>query len=285
MSTKNQNVVVNSPDSQMRTFGVLVRAMFRDLLKARELSWRLFVRDVSARYRQSMLGILWAFLPPIATGMVFIILNSKKIVNFGETDIPYPVFALIGTTLWQVFTESLNAPLRSVVMSKAMLAKINFPRESLIISAFYQTVFDFLIKSLIIVGILIFFKIKITAGLLLAPLAILMLIILGMSLGLLITPLGTLYTDVQSALMIGTQFLFFLTPVVYPPPQSYPYSLIAVVNPVSPILTAARDLITKGTMENMVPFFVVSGGAIVLLFVAWVIYRLALPIIIERISA
>lgn len=277
--------VVYTPESQMRTPGLLVRSIFKDLAASRELAWRLFVRDISAQYRQSIFGILWAFFPSIASGLVFIILQSKKVVNFGATDVPYPVFVLIGTTLWQLFVESLNAPLRTVISAKPMLAKINFPREALIISAFYQMLFSLFIKSFIIVGVFVVFQVQVTLGLLLAPLAIFVLILMGMSLGLLLTPLGTLYTDIQSGLMMGTQFLFFVTPVVYPPPQTFPYSLIAILNPISPILTGARDLLTKGVITNLFPFFFVSGLTILNMFAAWVIYHLALPIIIERMSA
>ena len=193
--TEDLPVVVYTPESQLRTPGLLLRSMWRDLKASRELAWRLFVRDISARYRQSLLGVFWAFLPPIITGLVFIILQSKKIINFGETDILYPVFVLVGTTLWQLFSESLNAPLNSVTRAKSMLAKINFPREALIVSAFYHVLFSLLIKLVILVGIFLFFGVQATWGLLLAPLAIVMIILLGMTIGLLLTPLGMLYTD------------------------------------------------------------------------------------------
>lgn len=282
---KTLPLVVYSPESQMRSPGRLFRSMWEDLKASRELAWRLFVRDFSARYRQSVLGIFWSFLPPIVMGLIFIILQSKNVINLGEVDIPYPVFVLVGTTLWQLFTESLNAPLRSVTSAKPMLAKINFPREALIASAFYEILFSLFIKSFILVGVFIIFKVKITPGILLAPLAILMLILLGITLGLLLTPIGVLYTDISNALMIGTQLWFFVTPVVYPAPQTFPYSLIATLNPVSPFLIGARDLMTKGFLTNVEPFLVVSILTFMALLVAWVIYRLALPIIIERMSA
>lgn len=278
-------VTIYTPESHMRNPGRLLRSMWRDLKASRELAWRLFVRDTLARYRQSILGVFWAFFPPIVAGLVFIILQSKKVVNFGETDIPYPVFVLVGTTLWQLFVESLNAPLSAVIQAKPMLAKINFPREALIVSAFYQMLFSLFIKSFIILGVFMVFRVQVTFGLLLAPLAIVMLILLGMSLGLLVTPLGALYTDIQSGLTMAIQFLFFVTPVVYPPPQTFPYSLIAVLNPVSPIITGARDLLTTGVLTNAYSFFVVSALTILALFTTWVVYRLALPIIIERMSA
>jgi lipopolysaccharide transport system permease protein len=212
-------------------------------------------------------------------------LQSKSVVNFGKTDIPYPVFVLVGTILWQIFTESLNAPLKAVLNARSMLAKINFPREALIASAFYEILFNLLIKSIVLAGIFIYFQFQVTWGLLLAPMAMLMLISLGMTIGLFITPLGMLYSDILSALTVIIQLWFFVTPVVYPPPQSFPYSLVATLNPVSPILIGARDLLTKGNLTNIEPFMIVSGLTFMALFIAWIIYRLAFPIIIERTNA
>lgn len=278
-------VVMYTPDSQMRSPLHLLRLMCRDLASSRELAWRLFVRDISAQYRQSILGVFWSFIPPILVGLVFIVLQSRKIVDFGETDIPYPVFVLVGTTLWQVFAESLNAPLQSVRKAKLMLAKIKFPYEALILGAFYTILFNFLIKSIVLIGILLFFKVKITLGLLLVPMAIFMLILLGITIGLFLTPLGMLYTDIASGLPVVVQLWFFLSPVVYPPPQSYPFSLMTTLNPVSPILVGARDLVTKGFITNFYPFLIVSGLTIIALSITWILYRISLPIIIERMSA
>jgi len=119
----------------------------------------------------------------------------------------------------------------------------------------------------------------------LAPLAIVMIILLGMTIGLLLTPLGMLYTDIASGLTVITQLWFFVTPVVYPPPQSFPYSLVVTLNPVSPLLIGARDLATKGFLVNNEAFLVVSGLTFAFLFLGWIIYRAAAPIIIERVSA
>lgn len=281
----NLREIVYTPGSQMRTPGLLLRAMLRDVQASGELSWQLFIRDLSAQYRQSILGVFWAFVPPIATSIIFIVLQSRQVVDFGQTSIPYPVFVLIGTILWQLFTESLNAPLKSVTAARSMLVKINFPREALIISATYLVMFNLGIKLLVIAAVLLIFGIELSWGLLLAPVAILMLLFLGICLGLLLTPIGLLYTDITTSLPIIISLAFFVTPVVYTPPQTFPFSLLAILNPVSPLLIAARDLLTKGVIENVVPFIVVSLLTLVGMFVAWVVYRVALPIIIERMSA
>jgi lipopolysaccharide transport system permease protein len=100
-------------------------------MASRELAWRLMVRDIKARSRQSLLEASWAFLPPIVTALLFILLNREGLIKASSTDLPYPVFVIIGTVLWQLFTDSLNSPLNLVIANKPMLAKVNFPREGL----------------------------------------------------------------------------------------------------------------------------------------------------------
>ncbi len=283
--SKDLPIVVYTPESRLRFPILMVREMWRDLLASRELGWRLMVRDISAKYRQSLLGFLWAFLPPVATALVFIILNSRKIINISETNIPYPAFVMFGTVLWQVFVDSLNAPLKAVTASKALLAKINIPKEALILSGIGQTLFNLSIKLLILVMVFIIYKLPLGWGVPLSLLAVLVLVLLGTALGLLITPIGVLYTDIAHGLMVVTGLWFFITPVVYPPPVNFPFSLLAVLNPVSPILVGARDLATQGVLHNPVPFFAVTFLMFVVLVVSWVVYRLAIPILVERMSA
>ncbi len=282
---KDLPMVVYSPESKLRSPIVMAREMWKDLLASRELAWRLMVRDISAQYRQSFLGILWAFLPPIATALIFVVLNSRKIINVGETNIPYPVFVIFGTVLWQVFVDSLNAPLKVVIASKAMLSKVNFPKEALILSGMGQTLFNLGIKLLILIVVFIVFKIPITWGILFSLLAILVLILLGTTVGLALTPIGVLYTDVAHGITIITSLWFFVTPVVYPPPVNFPFSLLVLLNPVSPILVGARDLATEGVLHNPIPFFVVTILMIFVFLITWVVYRLAIPILVERMNA
>jgi len=80
------------------------------------------VRDISAKYRQSILGVFWAFFPPIVAGLVFIILQSKKVVNFGETDIPYPFFVVSGLTILTLITAWLIYRLALPIIIERMSA-------------------------------------------------------------------------------------------------------------------------------------------------------------------
>jgi lipopolysaccharide transport system permease protein len=263
-----------------------LREMASDLASSRELAWQLFLRDTRARYRQSFLGLVWLFLPPLFTGLVFVVLQRASVLSLPPTDVPYPVFALVGTILWQLFSESLGAPLRAVQAAKPLLARISFPREALVLAALYDLLLGLGVKMLLLVGVLLMLGHPVLHGVFLALPLMLLMILMGLVIGMLITPIGMLYNDVGSALPMVIQVWFFLTPVVYPTPKSYPFNLIAQFNPMAPVLTTARDLVTKGALvAPPMSVFVILAATVVIGMVAWMFYRSSMPIVIERMSA
>jgi lipopolysaccharide transport system permease protein len=276
---------VYSPDSELLSFGKLLRSMWSDLLASRELAWRLLIRNISAQYRQSLLGYAWAFLPPLATTAIWVFLQSQKVFNVADTGMPYVVFVLVGTVLWQTFVEALQAPLQMVEQSKSMLTKINFPREALLLTGIGQVIFGFLIRVLILVPVFWWFDVTVREGALLALLGVLSLILLGTTIGLLLTPLGMLYQDIGRSLVFGTQALFFLTPIIYPVPQASWAGVLINLNPVTPLLQSTRDWLVVGWTSHEQSFCWVTGISLVLLFVSWVVYRIAMPHLIARMSA
>jgi lipopolysaccharide transport system permease protein len=278
-------LTVYTPESPLRNPRTLVRDMFRDLVASRELAWRLFVRDISATYRQSMLGYLWAFLPAVATTLTFVFLNSQHIINVGETPVPYPAFVMIGTLLWQTFLDALNSPLRAVGQSRDMLTRINFAREALILGGIAEVLFNALIRGALVVSICLFYRMPISGSLLLAPAGVLALMLLGVALGMLMTPLGLLYGDVGRGVAVLAGFWMLLTPVVYPPPRTGLGAWLVRWNPVSPVLQTCRDWLTGQPATHLGPFLLVTVLALAALFVGWVLYRLSMPILIERMGA
>jgi lipopolysaccharide transport system permease protein len=276
--------VVYTPETPLRHPLRLLSEMLRDLAASRELAWRLFVRDLSAQYRQSILGYFWVFIPPLVASLPFIFLKSQGIVAVQATPIPYPAYALVGTVIWQVFVDAFASPLKSVTAAKSMLTKINFPREAILLSGLGQVLFSFFVRLVLLIAVFVTFKIVPPLTALLFPLGILALIMGGFMLGIFITPFGMLYGDVQQTIPVFTMFLMFLTPVLYPPPQHGIASALARYNPLSPLVLATRDWITTGPTLYFRPFCIVSATAFVLLFVGWVAYRLALPHIIGRIG-
>lgn len=277
--------VIYTPESMLRHPAKLVQSMVHGLLDSRELAWRLLVRNINARYRQSLLGFLWAFLPPILTTTTFVVLNSQKILNVGATKIPYPVYVMVGTLLWQGFVDTLNSPIKLTTSSKSMLAKINFPREALILAGLGEALFNFSIRLLLLIWLFIWFRIDIPTTAVWAPIGILGLMALGLMIGILLAPLGVLYQDIRWGVNVITTCWFFVTPVIYPPPNTWPTSLLTQINPVSPLLITTRELLTSGTVSQPGSFLLMIGVTFGMMIVGWVLYRLAMPHLIERIGA
>jgi lipopolysaccharide transport system permease protein len=236
--------VVYTPASPIQHPGRMVAAMWRDLIASRELAWRLFTRDFRAQYRQSMLGYFWAFVPPVLAALPWMFLNSQKIVNISPTGIPYPAFVMTGTMLWQTFIDALNSPLKQTLGARSMLAKINFPKEALLMAGVAEIVSNLAIRMALLFPVLWALQISFAPCLMWAPVGVAVLVLLGLSLGLLLTPLGLLYTDVARAISVVATFGMLLTPVVYPPPSSGIGGWLAAWNPVSPVLSITRDWIT-----------------------------------------
>lgn len=279
------SVTVYTPDSSLRHPGRVMGEMFSSLWDGRKLAWRLAVRDISAQYRQTALGLLWAFILPLVTTVTWLFLSGSGIISVGETALPYAAHVFSGTLLWAIFMDAVNAPLRQTAAAKAMLAKIKFPHEALIISGIYQTTFNASIKIILLLAGLGLMGIFSGWNLLLAPLGILSLILVGTAFGLLLTPVGMLYTDIGKSLPILMQFLMYLTPVVFPMPTSGWVATIFEWNPLTPLILTARDWLTGFTPDFLLYFVGVNIVSAVILVVALVIYRVAMPILIERMSA
>lgn len=276
------SVTVYTPASPLRNPGRLLREMWRDLVSSRELAWRLFVRDTSAQYRQSILGYVWVFIPPLVASLPFIYLNSQGIVRIGDTPVPYAAFAIIGTTIWQVFADAINAPLKTVTAAKVMLARVNLPREAVLLSALAQVGLGFLVRLVLLIAVFLWFRLTPPSTAVLFPLGVLSLILIGFMIGILITPLGILYSDVQQMLPVFTTFLMLLTPVVYPVPESGVAGTIARFNPLTPLVIVTRDWLTTGTTTQAGAFIIVTLVVLMLLLAGWVAFRVAMPHLIAR---
>ncbi|MBO0349307.1 ABC transporter permease [Phormidium pseudopriestleyi FRX01] len=276
---------IYTPQSELRHPKRMFRQMWRDLLAARSLAWRLMVRDISAQYRQSFLGIAWAFIPPIAMAVGFTLAGNARAISIGETDIPYPAYVMFSTALWQTFVESLQGPVQASSDAKPMLARVKFPREALILAKLGEVGFNFGIKMILICALFLIFRVPVSWTVILAPVALIHLILLGTFFGILLAPLGLLYKDVSKGLTMLTGLWLFLTPVVYPVPEEGTFATIVKLNPVTPLLVTTRELATTGILSQQTGFWIASLFTLIGLMVTWVGFRIALPFAIERVSS
>jgi lipopolysaccharide transport system permease protein len=286
-SNKFKTRAVYTPESQVRHPLKLLRAMWRDLVGSRELAWQLMKRNISAQYRQSVLGVAWAVIPSVVTASLFTFARSSGAVNIGETDLPYPAYVLFSTALWQTFVEALNGPVLAVGQAKQMLVRINFPREALILTKLGELFFNFGFKLILIAGAFIWFQMPLSWSAILAPVALLHLVFLGTAIGVFLAPMSAIYQDFAKGLTVIATLWMFLTPVVYPNPRAGGgiFGTLVKFNPATPLLVTVRELTTTGIVSNPQGFWIASAIAIVGLLLAWLFYRLAMPFVVERMSS
>ncbi|MGR8981835.1 MAG: ABC transporter permease, partial [Gammaproteobacteria bacterium] len=132
--------------------------MFSELWQSRELIWRLISRDISVRYRQSLLGYLWAILPQITTVAIFTFLAQHRVFPMGEMTIPYAAYAVWNVSVWQLFSGCLVGCANSLGRAGALVSKINFCKASLVITAVGTAIFDFMIRLFPVAMVFIWFR-------------------------------------------------------------------------------------------------------------------------------
>ncbi|PTX44091.1 lipopolysaccharide transport system permease protein [Christiangramia gaetbulicola] len=260
----------------------LIKESLSDIWKSRFLSRQLAERDIKAQYRQSYLGIVWAFVAPLMTGAIWIFLNLSGTIQVSETGIPYPVYAFSGTLIWSILTESINTPATSTKGARGLISKINFPKEALVVSGIYKLLFNSFLKIVMLIAFVFLFGVGFHWSLVFLPLAILAALLMGTTIGLFITPLSMLYSDVSRIISMGLGFLMYITPVVYSIPDSGIMRTLMLANPFTPLIVTTRDLLIGTNPEFIGYFSIALLICIPLLFIGMVFYRISIPIIVER---
>lgn len=276
---------IYTPDPLLRHPRKMLRDMLADLQMSRQLAFQLALRDIRSQYRQSLLGFFWMIALPLANALIWILLKNTGVISLADVEIPYALFALSGTLMWSVFTDATLSPITQMMNAKSILVKINFPAEAVILSGLYQTGFQAAIKILILFCAWQSYGIHFHWGWILFPLVVMALILVGTVLGLLLTPAGMLYSDIQKVLPLALQLLMFATPVVFAVPAEGFAARIFAWNPMTPLFLTGRHCLSGQSAGPLWASDMVCAIAVLLLLIVWVAFRLAKPIIVERIGA
>jgi ABC-type polysaccharide/polyol phosphate export permease len=188
------------------------RQKLEELYHYRYLLKNLVIRDLKARYKNSVLGILWSLLNPLALMLVFTLLFT---VMSDNTTRQYPVFVLVGLIPWNFFSGSLTSGTTSIIGSAPLLKKVYFPRELLTTSAVLSNLVNFFFAFLVLILFLYLFDIGLTVHALWVPAILLTQLIFTLGLCFLLGSLTVFYRDVLMILEVVMLAWFFLTPIFY----------------------------------------------------------------------
>lgn len=214
-----------------------------ELWRYRELLFFLTWRDVVVRYKQTVLGILWAFIQPFLKMVVFTLIFGKLAkIDFG--DVPYAVGMYAGLLPWQFFSEALSRSSTSVVGSSNLITKVYFPRLIIPLSSVGACLVDFAISFVILIGLMFYYGLSPTPAILVVIPLVALTVIAALGIGILLSALNVAYRDFHYIIPFGIQIWMFLTPVIYPVkifPE--PWQRIASLNPMAGIVEAYRSAI------------------------------------------
>lgn len=210
-----------------------------DLYNYRELLGTLVWKDIKVKYKQTIIGVVWAVLRPLVTMIVFSIFFGS-LAQLPSEGVPYPIFSYSGLLIWTYFSNALSNASNSLVSNAGLISKVYFPRIIAPLAATLVEAVDYLVAFTILLGLMVYFQIPLTINLLWLPAIFLCTWVLVSGLGMWMAAINVKYRDVRYALPFFIQMLIFVTPVIYPTSIADQYQWLLKLNPMTGLVEAHR---------------------------------------------
>ncbi len=251
---QDPSICVIEPTRGWRRFG------FRELFENRDLFRFLVLRSIKVRYAQSILGVGWAVVQPLAQMVVFTVIFGIFMAVDSE-GVPYPAFALAGLIPWTLFANSVTESTDSLVAQVNLVSKIYFPRLLMPLAAVASRSVDFVISFTLLMLLLLVYGISPTPGIVFLPLLIAILAIFASGTGILLSAFAIQYRDIRYAMSFGIQLFMYAAPVVYPASSVPPrFQALYALNPLVGVVEGFRSALL-GTTPLRVDW--ILGGFVV----------------------
>jgi lipopolysaccharide transport system permease protein len=263
--TREAYFVRIKPNSSLGTFN------WRQFWDYRELMYLLVWRDIKVRYRQTLLGFLWAVLQPLSSAVIVTVILSSFVPP--DDTVPYWLFALSGFTFWVFFSSSVAFGSGSLVHHKELVTKIFFPRMIVPVAAVGGYFLDLLLTVLILFGGMIYYGTAVTWKIVLLPLFLLFFLVLTISVSILLAALNVRFRDIKFVIPFLLQLGLFVSPVFYPPQWvAEKWRYVFAFNPISGCLNGFRNVLFGTPLDStaLVISIVVTA---VLFLVAMITFR------------
>jgi lipopolysaccharide transport system permease protein len=235
--------------------------------------WLWVGREVRVRYKQSLLGVAWAIVQPLFLMLMFTLVFSA-LVHVPTGGIPYPLFSYAAVLPWVFFASSVNFGTPSLLANMSLVTKAHFPREILPIGAVGASLLDYLVASVLFVVLMAAYAVPLTWTMIWFPFLIVLQIILTLAITLLGASLTVFYHDVRFVVPLALQLWFYATPIIYPlslvPEKLRPFYML---NPMVTIIDSYRRVLLMGTPPDLIALAGVSALAVVLLIVAYSVFK------------
>lgn len=243
-----------------------------ELWEYRELLFFLTWRDITVRYKQTVLGVTWAIIQPFMTMIVFTLFfgNLAEVPSDG---IPYPIFSYAALVPWGFFAAGLAASSNSLIGSSNLIKKVYFPRLIIPISAVFSGIVDFLLAFSLLILMMLYFEITLTINIIFLPFFLLLAFITALGVGLWMSAMNVQFRDVRYIIPFITQFWLFATPIAYPSSliENELLRTLYGINPMVGVIEGFRwALLGVDTAPG--PILIVSFIAAMVLFISGLFY-------------
>ena len=247
-----------------------VSLKFGELWEYRELLYFLTWRDIKVRYKQSVLGVGWAILQPLLTMVIFTVVFGK-FAKVPSDNLPYPIFAYAALLPWQYFASAIGRGGVSVVGSANLISKVYFPRLVVPLAAAIAPLVDFAIAFVILLGMMFFYGIVPTWGILLLPVFLLLAFLTALAFSLWLSALNVKYRDVGHLIPFLVQAWLFISPVAYPSSLvPDPWRLLYGLNPMAGVIEGFRWALLGSQAPDVL--ILISSAAVLVVLVSGLYY-------------
>jgi lipopolysaccharide transport system permease protein len=243
-----------------------------NLWRYRELIYFMTWRDLTVRYKQTLLGVSWAILRPLLTMVVFSIFFGG-LAKMPSDGVPYPIFTFTALLPWELFATALTIASRSLVLNANMITKVYFPRIILPVSSILGGVADFAIAFLVMIGMMIFYHFAPTANIWVLPLLLILTVIAAIGVSLWLSAMNVLYRDVGYVTPFIQQLWLYITPIAYPAslvPEKW--QLVYALNPMTGVVEGFRWALLGTTPNPPIALLLTSTVVSVLMLVSGLFY-------------
>ena len=213
----------------------------RELWEQRDLIYLLARREVSVRYKQSVIGAFWAVLQPILLAVVFSVFFGHLARVPSEKGVPYAPFALSGMVLWLFFSAAMSGSSESTVANEKLISKVYFPRVIIPLAAVCPPLVDFCVAFVVVLLALLVYGIVPPIQIFLMPFLVVLALVTAVGIGLWLSALNVRYRDVHHAIPFVILVGLFISPITYPL-SLVPHGVRAIyaINPIVGVLEAYR---------------------------------------------
>lgn len=244
----------NFYESRGKSIGLLEATglFFKEVYSSRYVIWYLFKRDFVAQFRQKILGYFWIIFAPFMAVLPFIFLTKVGIFQPGNTNMPYPVFIVMGLGIWGLLTSSFSSVSGCLQQNEDLIKRTNIAKISFALTAMAAIVYNLLVHYLVVLVFVFVMGETPSIWSILYPFALLPILLFGMGLGLLFAVIGTIARDLSNIILSLLNLLLFLSPVVYMPNFSHGI-LKAVVfwNPFTYLVDFPRSMLVLGVFKQI----------------------------------